>query len=58
MERLGRMTAGWIVGKDLSAWLMAMALVAAAYEIARREARRSLGDRAGSGYGPEWPDDL
>ena len=58
MEEFRQMTADWMVGKDLLAWLMAMAIASAAYEIVRREALRNRSDWAGSGNGPCWPDDL
>jgi hypothetical protein len=57
MEEFSRMTANWMVGKDLLAWLMAMALAATAYEIVRREALRNRSDGAESDNGPCWPDD-
>jgi hypothetical protein len=50
------MTAGRPVAKDLLAWLMAMVLTTAAYEIVRRESRRSRRDGPELEDGPLWLD--
>jgi hypothetical protein len=49
---------GWTTGKELLAWLLAMVLTTAAYEIVRRESRRSQLDGTGLDDGSMWPDSL
>jgi hypothetical protein len=56
LKDFGQRAAGWTARKELLAWLLAMLLTTAAYEIVRRESRRSQLDGKGLDDWSLWPD--